>query len=57
MHYYVFVLKNNSQNIPSYERTCGTKEGAKKRVKELEKRKGTIAAFYTVDSLPTKFWY
>ena len=35
IHYYVFY-KNKGDNV--YERTCGTKEAAEKRVKELKNR-------------------
>jgi len=34
VYYYIFY-KNNGDNV--YERTCGTKESAEKRVSELKK--------------------
>ncbi len=54
-HYYIFSHFIN--NIPVYERTCGTKRHAEQRVNELKEWYGYSQAFYMYKELPLKYWY
>lgn len=57
LHYYVFQMTDKSRNIPEYVQTVGRERVAKKMVEELDKKRGVITAFYTIDHVPKKFWY
>jgi hypothetical protein len=49
MHFYVYVFHCGPKNYYWYERTCGTEQGAKDRVTELQRR--GQKALYLVDHL------
>jgi len=53
MHYYVFYIDSKGDNM--YDRTCGSEDKAKEVILKL--KKSHPDAFYTVDKLPTEYYY